>query len=217
MPRKNRLWQWPPSNTHDCQYVIRAIRDENSNMIFTQIIIKHCLPWVTCNYLTSSNENTFNINITFCSSRTRTSQWRIFGWLLWPFLLVQYGGWLSERYCGLWSYHHYYGKSYWALHYPHQIRWGLFHLQWRMLGHVSRQEMKLFSFPNCWNPPCGLTPCIPIPWNLVMLMLFRPIKIHSLHTKNNRHLVIPHNISLLDLGKIDFFMPWIQTWLMVKW
>jgi hypothetical protein len=48
--------------------------------------------------------------------------------------------------------------------------------RWRMLGHVSKQEMKLSSFPNCWILPYDLSPCIPIPWNLVMSMLFRPSK-----------------------------------------
>ncbi len=46
-----------------------------ANVILIQIIIKHCLHWVTCNYSTSNNKNTFDINITLCSSPTTMSQW----------------------------------------------------------------------------------------------------------------------------------------------
>ncbi len=142
-----------------------------ANVILIQIIIKHCLP----DMQTSSNKDTFNINITFCSSPTTTSQWKNM-LLSWPFLpriqRLSIEALLWHR-----SYHHYYRKQYWAFYSLHQIRWKLAHLQWRMLGHVSEQEMKLPSFLNCWIPLCGLNPCIPIP-QLVMLVFFQPSKTH---------------------------------------
>jgi hypothetical protein len=41
-------------------------------------------------------------------------------------------------------------------------------------------------------------------------------KRHHLHAKSNQYPPMHHNILILDLGKIDFVVPWIQTLVMVK-
>ncbi len=33
----------------------------------------------------------------------------------------EYASWPPKHYHGHWNYHHYCGKHYWVLHYPHQI------------------------------------------------------------------------------------------------
>jgi hypothetical protein len=69
--------QWPLPNCHNCWNIIRTIQNIHSNMIFTKLIIKNYLPWVTSYYTAIYNEQPKIIHkLTFHTSPNTLTFWQ---------------------------------------------------------------------------------------------------------------------------------------------